>query len=106
MEGYKLIIRILCAGTSLRLTMIPSAKVGNDGVIQFCLNNNDLVQFIGITKSSEEAMKLTKSQQPDIVLIDAHIDGVGSIEATKRITKMTHNTAVIGIYAVNEPIYP
>ena len=106
MEGYNLIIRVLCAGSSSRLTMIPSAKVGNDGVIQFGLINNDLVQFIGFTESSEEAIKLTKSQQPDIVLIDAHIDGVGSIEATKRITKMTHNTAVIGISALDDPIYP
>ena len=101
-----MIIRVLCAGSSSRLTMIPSAKVGNDGVIQFGLINNDLVQFIGFTESSEEAIKLTKSQQPDIVLIDAHIDGVGSIEATKRITKMTHNTAVIGISALDDPIYP
>ena len=33
-------------------------------------------------------------------------DGVGSIEATKRITKMTHNSAVIGISALDDPIYP
>lgn len=106
MEGYHLIIRILSAGDSPRLTMVSRSKLSNNGIIQFGLSNNDVVQYIGLTDCSEEAVKLTKSQQPDIVLMDAHIGGIGSIEATKRIIKMRHNPAVIGISTIDDPIYP
>ncbi|MDG2471941.1 MAG: hypothetical protein P8M71_02360 [Pseudomonadales bacterium] len=109
MEGYHLIIRILSPGDSPRLNMVSRSRLSNNGVIQFGLTNNDIVQYIGFTDSSEEAVKLTKSMRPGIVLMDAHIGGIGCIgciEATKRTIKRRYNSAVIGISSIDDPIYP
>ena len=101
-----LIIRILCAGNSTRLNVISKLKLSNNGGIHIALNNGYLIQFISFTTSCEEAINLNKSLRPDIVLIDAHITGIGSIEATKRITNMTGKTKVIGMSSIDDALYP
>ena len=85
-----LITRILLAGFSQRLGAAYSVRLANNDVIQFGLTNNEVVQYVGYADSGEEVVKLVKSLRPDIVLINAHIKGIGSLEAIKRIKKMSH----------------
>ncbi len=100
-----LITRILLAGFSQRLGAAYSVRLANNDVIQFGLTNNEVVQYVGYADSGEEVVKLVKSLRPDIVLINAHIKGIGSLEAIKRIKKMSHKTHIIGFSNIDDGLY-
>jgi two-component system, NarL family, invasion response regulator UvrY len=42
-------------------------------------------ELVGAAMSGEEAVELARSLEPDLVLIDIHMPGIGGIEASRRI---------------------
>jgi two-component system invasion response regulator UvrY len=44
-------------------------------------------EVVGEAKSGEEAVAEAEKSLPDLVLMDINMDGIGGIEATKRITE-------------------
>jgi two-component system invasion response regulator UvrY len=42
-------------------------------------------ELVGEAESGEEAIELTSSLEPDLVLLDIHMPGIGGIEASRRI---------------------
>jgi two-component system, NarL family, invasion response regulator UvrY len=42
-------------------------------------------ELVGAAVSGEEAVELARSLEPDLVLIDIHMPGIGGIEASRRI---------------------
>jgi DNA-binding NarL/FixJ family response regulator len=49
------------------------------------LANKPEVELVGCAISGEEAIELTELLQPDVVLLDLSMPGIGGIEATRRI---------------------
>ena len=64
------------------------------------------VQVVGEAATGEEAVQLTRSSQPDIVLMDVIMPGMGGLEATQRIAHHEGRTAVIALTACVEPPFP
>jgi two-component system invasion response regulator UvrY len=64
------------------------------------------VQVVGEAATGEEAVQLTRSSQPDIVLMDVIMPGMGGLEATQRITHQDNRTRVIALTACVEPPFP
>ncbi len=64
------------------------------------------VQVVGEAASGEEAVQLARSLQPDIVLMDLVMPGMGGLEATQRIVRQQQRTAVIALTAYGDAPFP
>lgn len=55
------------------------------------------VEVVGQAENGRDALRLVRSLQPDIVIMDVAMPGLNGIEATQRIVQDRPNTKVIGL---------
>ena len=64
------------------------------------------IQLTGEAHSGEQAVKLARENQPDVVLMDVRMPGIGGLAATKKILKSNPSVKVIGLSGYNDGAYP
>lgn len=62
-------------------------------------------EVVGEVRSGEEAIKVAKQLQPDVVLMDVKMPGLGGFEATRRIVQTCEKTKVIVLTGVVEDLF-
>ncbi|HET7480184.1 MAG TPA: response regulator transcription factor [Rubrobacteraceae bacterium] len=67
-----------------------------DGLRALLLSAPD-VEVVGEARDGEEAVKLAAKLQPDVILMDLNMPGVGGIEATRRILRTSPHISVLVI---------
>jgi DNA-binding NarL/FixJ family response regulator len=71
----------------------------------FILNSDSRFEVIGETSNVEEAVKIAKSKNPHIVLMDVNMSPINGFEATKLIHKESPDSKVIGVSMHSMPAY-
>lgn len=61
------------------------------------LENKPEYQVIGETGDGEEAVRLARDLQPDLILMDVSMPGISGIEATRRIKEFCPNSRVLAL---------
>ena len=56
------------------------------GAIEALLVADDQIEHVGRARTGEEALTLVTELQPDVIVMDVEMPGIGGLEATKRIT--------------------
>lgn len=64
------------------------------------------IEMVGEARSGEEAVTLARKNQPDLVLMDVRMPGIGGLAATKKILKRHPAIKVIGLSGYNDGAYP
>ncbi len=69
---------------------------------------SDIQEFevVGEAKTGEEAVKLARELQPQVVLMDVKMPGIGGLEATRKILSACENTKVIAVTALSDDMFP
>ncbi len=63
------------------------------------------ISVVGEADSGEDAIALVRKLEPDVVLMDLKMPGMGGLEATRRICKMAGRTRVVVVSALVDDPY-
>jgi two-component system, NarL family, invasion response regulator UvrY len=64
------------------------------------------MQVIGEAASGEEAIDAAKTLSPDIILMDVKMEGIGGLEAIKRITRQNPKIKIIAVTVLGDEPFP
>jgi len=64
------------------------------------------LKLVGEARSGEEAVALSRELEPDVVLMDICMPGIGGLEATRRIVRLQRDIRVIAVTAYEDSPYP
>lgn len=78
----------------IRILIVDDHRIVLDG-LAVLLDSVDGIDVAGEATSGEQAVELTASLLPDVVLMDVEMPGIGGVEATRRITAARPETAVV-----------
>lgn len=70
------------------------------------LSKYDDIQIVDQAPNGEKCLELVKLHHPHIVLMDVKMDGIGGLEATRRITQSYPNTKVIAVTVCDNNVFP
>jgi two-component system invasion response regulator UvrY len=81
-------------GRTVRV-LIADDDVEVRGLVGFILSQDPGVLLVGEADDGESAIILVRQAQPDLVLMDVMMPGVGGLEATRRIKREWPETRVL-----------
>lgn len=81
---------------TIRVLVVDDHQLFRDGVRALLLATQD-VELVGEATNGEDAIKLAEELQPDVVLMDIHMEGINGIETTRQIVQTTPHIGVLMI---------
>lgn len=81
--------------------MVDDHDLVRMGIVSL-LSDGDKIQVIAEASSGEEAIELAKQHEPDVVLMDIRMPGMGGLEATRKLLRFNEDIKVIAVTACAE----
>ncbi|GIX22523.1 MAG: DNA-binding response regulator [Gammaproteobacteria bacterium] len=85
----------------IRVLIVDDHDLVRAGIVRLLQDVAD-IEVVGECGSGEEALTACQTLNPDIVLLDLHMPGMGGMEAARRIVDRFRNTKVIVLTAESE----
>lgn len=70
------------------------------------LQQQDDIEVLGEAGSAEEGLRLIKSVQPDVALVDVHMPGMSGVELTERMVRAKLRTQIVILTVVEDVRFP
>ena len=74
--------------------------------IEYLLTDDPDIEVIAVGSSGEEALKLNEKLQPDVILMDLNMPGIGCSEAIKRILRRDPEARIIALSVYDDGPIP
>lgn len=75
-------------------------------VVSLLLNKQPGIVLVGEAKSGEDAIKLAKEKNPDVILMDVRMPGIGGIHATSKILVNSPDVKIIALTSCDNEPFP
>ncbi len=82
--------------TEIRILLVDHQSLVRHG-IQRLLEDDPQFHVVGEAATGDEAVELARNVKPDVVLMDVQAPGIGGMEATRRIRRVSPESAVVVI---------
>jgi two-component system invasion response regulator UvrY len=89
----------------IRILLVDHQEMVRCG-LQRLLNDAPQLHVVGEASSGEEAVQLSRRLQPDVVLMDVQIPGIGSLEATRRISRGGAEIRIVVVASLVDDLFP
>lgn len=64
------------------------------------------IKVVGEASNGEDGLKVIRDLEPDVVLMDAKMPGIGGLEATRKLLRQNADVKVIAVTACGEEPFP
>ncbi len=64
------------------------------------------IDVVAEASSGEEALAFARTLEPDVILMDVKMPGIGGLEATRKMMQQFPNTKVVAVSALDEGPFP
>ncbi|MGR6873950.1 UvrY/SirA/GacA family response regulator transcription factor [Pseudomonas sp. HK3] len=85
----------------IRVLVVDDHDLVRMGIVSL-LSDGDKIQVVAEASSGEEAIELAKQHEPDVVLMDIRMPGMGGLEATRKMLRFNEDIKVIAVTACAE----
>ncbi len=82
--------------STIRLLLVDDHQIVRAG-LRMLFSAEPEVEIVGEASSGEEAVVMAEALQPDVVLMDVAMPGIGGVEATRRIKAAQPQVAVLAL---------
>ncbi|MFT7244355.1 MAG: two-component system invasion response regulator UvrY [Candidatus Azotimanducaceae bacterium] len=89
----------------IRVLVVDDHKLVRTGTCRL-LADEVGIEIIGQASSGEEAILAVREEQPDVVLMDVNMPGIGGLEATRRCLRVDPELKVIIVTIYDQEPYP
>jgi NarL family two-component system response regulator LiaR len=91
----------------IRVMLVDDHEMVRMGLAAFLSTEED-IEVVAEAPSGEEGVRLAKELKPDVILMDLVMEGIGGIEATRRIREVCPDSKVIVLtsFIDDEKVYP
>lgn len=90
---------------SIKILVVDDHDLVRMGIARMLEDVEDF-EVVGDAKTGEEALKICRKQQPDVVLMDVKMPGMGGLEATRKLLAVDPSIKVIAVTACDDDLYP
>ena len=88
----------------IKVLVVDDHELVRSGISRL-LSDAKGIEVVGEAESGEEAVQFAKEYEPDIVLMDIRMPGIGGLEATRKIIRQNEEIQVIAVTACDDNPY-
>lgn len=92
-------------GKKTSIIVVDDHEIVRSGIVSL-LNSIEGIRVVAEASSGEAAVKLAQEFNPDVVLMDVRMPGIGGLQATINIVRFCPNTKVIALTVCNDDLFP
>jgi two-component system invasion response regulator UvrY len=89
----------------INVILVDDHQIVRSGIRRILADTSG-IRIVGEASSGEESVKLVRSENVDVVLMDIHMEGIGGLEATRKILHHNPNIKVLVLTVSDDEIYP
>jgi len=89
----------------IRVLLVDHQELVRVGM-QRLLDDMPQLSVVGEASRGEDAVQLSRTLKPDVVLMDVQVPGIGGLEATRRIARSRPGVAILVVTPQTDDLFP
>lgn len=89
----------------MKVILVDDHQLVRSGIRRL-LDDAENIDVVGEAASGEDALQLVREQKPDVVLMDVSMPGIGGLEATRKLLRISPDLKIIALTIHVEEPYP
>ncbi len=89
----------------INVVIIDDQELVRTGIVRMLSDQPD-INVAGEGSTGEDAIRLVRELSPNVILMDINMPGIGGLEATRKLSKISPSTRILALSVHGGEIYP